>query len=67
MKFTPQIYWALALIILGLILVVGGFVLKLNDYSDGWITGNNCIILGMLVELLGIFIVADQFTKNLKK
>lgn len=67
MKFTPQFYLALSLIILGLILIVIGFFLKINQFSDGWITGNNSIILGMLIELLGIFIIGDQYTKNLKK
>lgn len=67
MKFTPQIVAGLTIIILGLVLVIAGALLKINHYSDGWITGNNLIIVGMLVELIGIFVAASILNKNLKK
>lgn len=67
MKFSPQIIIGLTFIVLGLVLVIGGSLLKINQYSDGWLTGNNLIILGMMVELIGIFAAISSFTKNLKK
>ena len=67
MKLTPQTITGLVCIILGMVLVIGGALIKINKYSDGWLTGNNLIILGMLVELVGIFVVVSSFTKNLKK
>lgn len=67
MKFTPQIVAGLTIVILGLVLVIAGAVLKINHYSDGWITGNNLIIIGMFVELIGIFLAASILNKNLKK
>ncbi len=67
MKFSPVVIFGFSLIIIGLIFVVAGAVLKLNGYSEGWITGNNLIILGMFVELIGIFIAVSLLTKNLKK
>lgn len=67
MKFTPQLIVGLVFVILGLVFVIAGALLKINQYSDGWLTGNNLIILGMLVELIGIFAATSSFTKNLKK
>ncbi|MBA5628851.1 hypothetical protein [Moheibacter lacus] len=67
MKISPSILVGLIIIILGLVLVIAGAVLKINQYSDGWITGNNLIIIGMAVELIGIFIAVSLFTKSLKK
>lgn len=67
MKFTPPIIVGLTIIILGLVLVIAGAVLKINHFSDGWITGNNLIIMGMFVELIGIFMAMSILTKNLKK
>ncbi len=67
MKFTPPVLAGLTIILLGLILVVAGVLLKINHYSEGWITGNNLIIVGMFVELIGIFLAVSLLTKNLKK
>lgn len=67
MKFSPQIIVGLAFIVLGLVFVIGGFILKLNHYSEGWITGNNIIILGMMIELIGLFAAVSAYTKSLKK
>ena len=67
MKFTPPVLAGLTIILLGLILVIAGAILKMNQYSDGWITGNNLIIVGMFVELIGIFLAVSLLTKNLKK
>lgn len=67
MKFTPHVLFGLTIILLGLILVIAGALLKINHYANGWITGNNLIIVGMFVELIGIFLAVSLLTKNLKK
>jgi len=67
MKFTPQTLIGLVFVILGLLFVIAGAMMKIWKYADGWLTGNNIIILGMFVELIGIFIAANQLSKNLKK
>ena len=67
MKVSPTVIAGFSLIVVGLVFVIAGAVLKLNGYADGWITGNNLIILGMFVELIGIFIAVTLLTKNLKK
>ena len=66
MKFTPKIVAALVLLVLGMILVVFGALLKINDYSDGFIAGNNFIVLGMGIELLSIFIISGELFKQPK-
>ena len=66
MKFTSKIIFALVLLVLGMILVVFGALLKINDYSDGFIAGNNFIVLGMGIELLSIFIISGELFKKPK-
>lgn len=67
MKISSQIIVGLTFIILGLAFVIAGFLLKVNHSSDGWLTGNNLIILGMMIELLGLFAAISAYTKSLKK
>lgn len=66
MKFTSKIIFALVLLVLGMILVIFGALLKINDYSDGFIAGNNFIVLGMGIELLSIFIISGEIFKQPK-
>ncbi|MFA7448527.1 MAG: hypothetical protein WCY77_08840 [Weeksellaceae bacterium] len=66
MKFTSKIIFALVLLVLGMILVIFGALLKINDYSDGFIAGNNFIVLGMGIELLSIFIISGEIFKKPK-
>ncbi|HLV24144.1 MAG TPA: hypothetical protein VKY36_05135 [Moheibacter sp.] len=67
MKFSPQIVAGLTILILGMVLVIAGAFLKIHHYSHDWITGDNLIIIGMAVELLGIFLAAAIINRNLKK
>lgn len=67
MKFTSKIIGAAVIVIIGLLLIGVGAFMKVNEYSDGWIAGNNFIVLGMLTELLGVYIIFSELLKNAKK
>lgn len=66
MKFTSKIIFALILLVLGMVLVIFGALLKINEYSEGFIAGNNFIVLGMGIELLSIFIISGEVFKKPK-
>lgn len=66
MKFSPLLITGLTLIILGLVFVIGGALLKITHNGSGWVTGNNLIILGMFIELIGLFVSTSLLTKHFK-
>lgn len=67
MKFSPKLITALALLVLGIVLVIFGALLKIYEYKEGFIAGNNFIVLGMGIELLSIFMISSSLFNPPKK
>ncbi|MDD3772075.1 MAG: hypothetical protein RBT46_07060 [Weeksellaceae bacterium] len=67
MKLPQGLITGLVFFVLGIAAIIIGVLLKLNHYADGWITGNNIILLGMFLELLGIFFFGSSLLKTLNK
>lgn len=66
MKLSANLIIGFVFFILGLAGIIIGAYFKLNHYGEGWITGNNIIILGMLLELVGMFVVGASLLKKYK-
>lgn len=66
MKFPKLLFICLTLIVFGLVFIVFGKFLKLNDSINGKEPGDKALIIGMILEFLGVFLTAFLFSKNPK-
>lgn len=64
MKFSKLSFVCLTLIVFGLVFIVFGKFLKLNDSINGKEPGDRALIIGMLLEFSGVFLSAFLFSKK---
>lgn len=66
MKPSKLIILCLTLIVFGLVFIVFGKFLKLNENINGKVPGDRALLIGMTLELAGLLVSARLFSQKNK-